>query len=58
MLAIDRLDAVDIVARHDTHTRALRAGDSKASPTIVQKPFAPTWEETASNIMRFHCENW
>ena len=45
MLASERLDAVDIVTRHDTHRAVCELAISRDVATIVQKPFAPTWED-------------
>ncbi|MBZ9711566.1 Gfo/Idh/MocA family oxidoreductase [Mesorhizobium sp. ESP7-2] len=45
MLAGDRLDAVDIVTRHNTHCALCELAISRGIATIVQKPFAPTWED-------------
>jgi predicted dehydrogenase len=45
MLASERLDAVDIVTRHDTHRALCELAISRGVATIVQKPFAPSWED-------------
>lgn len=45
MLAGESLDAVDIVTRHDTHRQLCELAISHGVATIVQKPFAPTWED-------------
>lgn len=39
------LDLVDIVTRQDTHRALAEAAISRGIATIVQKPFAPTWED-------------
>lgn len=45
MLASERLDAVDIVTRHDTHRALCELAIARGVATIVQKPFAPSWED-------------
>lgn len=50
MLATERLDAVDIVTRHDTHRALCELAISKGLATIVQKPFAPTWEDCVAVV--------
>lgn len=50
MLAAERLDAVDIVTRHDTHRALCELAIAKGVATIVQKPFAPTWEDCVAIV--------
>jgi len=45
MLAAGGLDAVDIVTRQDTHRALCELAISHGIATIVQKPFAPSWED-------------
>jgi predicted dehydrogenase len=45
MLAEQTLDLADIVTRHDTHRPLAELTISKGVATIVQKPFAPSWED-------------
>ncbi|PTE11373.1 Gfo/Idh/MocA family protein [Mesorhizobium helmanticense] len=50
MLANERLDAVDIVTRHDTHRALCELAIGKGVAAIVQKPFAPTWEDCVAIV--------
>jgi predicted dehydrogenase len=50
MLASERLDAVDIVTRHDTHRALCESAIARGVATIVQKPFAPTWEDCVAIV--------
>ena len=50
LLAVERLDAVDIVTRHDTHRALCELAIAKGVATIVQKPFAPTWEDCVALV--------
>ncbi|MEP6564555.1 MAG: Gfo/Idh/MocA family oxidoreductase [Mesorhizobium sp.] len=50
MLATEALDAVDIVTRHDTHRALCELAIGKGVATIVQKPFAPTWEDCVAIV--------
>ena len=50
MLASERLDAVDIVTRHGTHRALCELAISRGVATIVQKPFAPTWEDCVAIV--------
>lgn len=45
MLAEQKLDLADIVTRHHTHRPLAELTVSKGVATIVQKPFAPSWED-------------
>lgn len=45
MVGKETLDVVDIVTRHDTHRALAELTIGKGLSTIVQKPFAPTWED-------------
>jgi len=44
------LDAVDIVTRQDTHRMLAEAAIDRRIATIVQKPFAPTWEDCVAIV--------
>lgn len=50
MLASEGLGAVDIVTRHDTHRALCELAISCGVATIVQKPFAPTWEDCVAIV--------
>lgn len=50
MLAGAQLDVVDIVTRHDTHRALCELSIGKGLPTIVQKPFAPSWEDCVAIV--------
>ncbi|MEO5756333.1 MAG: Gfo/Idh/MocA family oxidoreductase [Mesorhizobium sp.] len=50
LLAAERLDAVDIVTRHDTHRSLCELAIAKGVATIVQKPFAPSWEDCVAIV--------
>jgi predicted dehydrogenase len=50
MVSVEPLDAVDIVTRHDTHRPLCELTIAKGLPTIVQKPFAPTWEDCVAIV--------
>lgn len=50
MLATEPLDAVDIVTRHDTHRALCELAIAKGVATIVQKPFAPSWEDCVAIV--------
>lgn len=50
MLAAERLDAVDIVTRHDTHRELCEQSIARGVATIVQKPFAPNWEDCVAIV--------
>jgi D-apiose dehydrogenase len=41
----ERLDLVDIATRQDTHRQLCEMAIARRIPTIVQKPFAPTWDD-------------
>lgn len=45
MLAEQKLDLVDIVTRHDTHRPLAELTIGRGIATVVQKPFAPSWED-------------
>jgi predicted dehydrogenase len=44
------LDLVDIVTRMDTHLPLARLAASHRVPMIVQKPFAPSWEDCVAIV--------
>lgn len=50
MLAAERPDAVDIVTRHDTHRALCELSIARGVATIVQKPFAPSWEDCVAIV--------
>lgn len=50
MLDREALDAVDIVTRHDTHRALCELAIGRGVATIVQKPFAPTWEDATAIV--------
>lgn len=50
MLDAEKLDAVDIVTRQDTHRPLAELSVSRGVATIVQKPFAPTWEDATAIV--------
>lgn len=45
MRAAERIDLLDIVTRMDTHRALVETAVSAGIATIVQKPFAPNWED-------------
>lgn len=45
MLGAEKLDTVDIVTRHDTHRAICEQTIAHGVSTIVQKPFATTWDD-------------
>jgi predicted dehydrogenase len=45
MLDAHELDLVDIVTRRDTHRELAALTVSRGIATVVQKPFAPSWED-------------
>ena len=50
MLGAEKLDAVDIVTRQDTHRPIAETTIAHGISTIVQKPFAPTWEDATAIV--------
>ena len=50
MLSVEKLDAVDIVTRQDTHREIAEITIAHGVATIVQKPFAPTWEDATAIV--------
>lgn len=48
MLAAETIDLLDIVTRMDTHRRLVETSIGKGIATIVQKPFAPNWEDAVA----------
>lgn len=52
MLDAGGLDVVDVVTRHDTHRPIAEAVIGRGIATIVQKPFAPTWEDATAIVAR------
>ena len=45
MLAAEQIDLLDIVTRMDTHRALVEKAVSAGIATIVQKPFAPNWDD-------------
>jgi len=50
MLDSEKLDLVDIVTRQDTHRAIAEQTIARGIATIVQKPFAPTWEDATAIV--------
>jgi len=50
MLRAEKLDAVDIVTRQDTHRALAETTIAHGLATIVQKPFAPSWADATAIV--------
>lgn len=50
MLSAEKLDAADIVTRQDTHRAIAEKTIAHGLATIVQKPFAPSWEDATAIV--------
>jgi predicted dehydrogenase len=50
MLDAEKLDLVDIVTRHETHRPLAELAIGHGIATIVQKPFAPTWDDCVAIV--------
>lgn len=50
MFAAERLDFVDIVTTMPSHKALVLLAAKHRVPTIVQKPFAPTWQECVDMV--------
>jgi predicted dehydrogenase len=50
MLDTEALDLADIVTRHDTHRALAELTIGRGVATIVQKPFATTWEDATAIV--------
>lgn len=50
MLDAERIDVADIVTRHDTHRLLADMAIASGLATIVQKPFASTWEDCVAIV--------
>jgi predicted dehydrogenase len=48
MLAAEQIDLLDIATRMDTHRRLVEKAIARGIATIVQKPFAPTWDDAVA----------
>ncbi|HMN86483.1 MAG TPA: Gfo/Idh/MocA family oxidoreductase [Bauldia sp.] len=48
MIAKEKIDLLDIVTRMDTHRALVEKAIAAGIATIVQKPFAPTWEDAVA----------
>jgi predicted dehydrogenase len=53
MLEAEKLDFVDIITTMPTHRELVLLAASLKTPTIVQKPFAPTWDDCAAMVAAF-----
>ena len=54
MFAAERLDFVDIVTTMPSHKALVLLAAEHRVPTIVQKPFAPTWQECVDMVEACH----
>jgi predicted dehydrogenase len=50
MFDAERLDVADIVTRHDTHRPLAEMAIKRGLATIVQKPFASTWQDCVAIV--------
>jgi len=50
MFAAERVDLVDIATRMDTHRGLVEMAVGRGIATIVQKPFAPTWDDCVAMV--------
>ncbi len=50
MLDAEALDLADIVTRHDTHRALCELTIGRGVATVVQKPFAPSWEDAVAIV--------
>ena len=50
MLDVEGLDAVDIVTQQGSHRQLAELAVSRGVAAIVQKPFAPTWEDCVAIV--------
>jgi predicted dehydrogenase len=57
MLEAERLDVADIVTRHDTHRPLAEMTLARGLATIVQKPFASTWDDCIAIVEAAHKAN-
>ncbi|RUW46843.1 Gfo/Idh/MocA family oxidoreductase [Mesorhizobium sp. M1A.F.Ca.ET.072.01.1.1] len=57
MLEAERLDVADIVTRRDTHRPLAEMALARGLATIVQKPFASTWEDCIAIVEAAHKAN-
>jgi predicted dehydrogenase len=48
MLAAEKIDLLDIATRMNTHRALVEKAIGKGIATIVQKPFAPTWDDAVA----------
>ncbi len=48
MLGKEKIDLLDVITRMDTHRRLVEASIAKGIATIVQKPFAPDWDDAVA----------
>ena len=48
MIAAEKIDLIDIVTRMDTHRALVEKTIARGIATIVQKPFAPTWDDAVA----------
>src|SRR5690606_31843470 len=50
MFAKEQIDLVDITTRMDTHRKLAEMSTAKGIATIVQKPFAPTFDDCVAIV--------
>lgn len=50
MIERERLDAVDVVTRPETHTALVELGASRGAAVLCQKPLAPTLDEARAMV--------
>lgn len=48
MVEAEQIDLLDIATRMDTHRMLVEKAIGRGTATIVQKPFAPTWEDAVA----------
>ena len=48
MLAKEKIDLIDIITRMDTHRMLVEKAIARRIATIVQKPFAPKWDDAVA----------
>jgi predicted dehydrogenase len=53
MLAKEKIDLLDIITRMDTHRMLAEKSVAKKIATIVQKPYAPTWDDAVAITRAF-----
>lgn len=53
MLEKEKIDLLDIITRMDTHRMLAEKSAARKIATIVQKPYAPTWEDAVAITRAF-----